>query len=230
MSSFAQYRLLLAKDLRQEFRTREMLTSMGLYAVLVLIVLGVMFSQISQGVEVTPLAGGLVWVLIVFASLLGLGRSLAYEHEQQALEGLLLVPMDRGVIYLAKATSNLLFLLAVELVVLPLFYFLFLTGETPATTFFFSVIPILTGTVGIAAVGTLLASISSNARSGDVLLAVLFIPVIFPLLYSCVASTIAALTGQVELMGTFGMGVVGSLGYDIIMLAVSWLLYEYVVG
>ena len=229
MSSFAQYRLLLAKDLRQEFRTREMLTSMGLYAVLVLIVLGVMFSQVGK-VEVMPLAGGLVWVLIIFAALLGLGRSLAYEHEQQALEGLLMVPMDRGVIYLAKVTSNLIFLLAVEAVVLPLFYFLFLTAEVAAPTFFFSIVPLLTGTVGISAVGTLLASISSNARSRDVLLAVMFIPVIFPLLYACVASTVAALTGQVELMGTFGMGIVASAGYDIIMLAVSWLLFEYVVG
>jgi heme exporter protein B len=86
--------------------------------------------------------------------------------------------MDRGVIYLAKVTSNLIFLLAVEAVVLPLFYFLFLTAEVAAPTFFFSIVPLLTGTVGISAVGTLLASISSNARSRDVLLAVLFLAVL----------------------------------------------------
>lgn len=227
---FTQYRLLLGKELRQEFRTREMLTSMGLYAFLVLIVLGAAFSQVEDLDSVAQLAGGLVWVIIVFASLLGLGRSFAYEKEGGALEGVLLAPVDRGAIYLAKFTSNLLFLAAVEIIVLPLFYFFFLTSSEPAPTFFASVLPLALGTVGISAIGTLLASITAHARSRDVLLAVLFIPVLFPLLYACVAATTAALAGSVELGGAFGIGVVGSLGYDIIMASVSWLLYDYVVG
>ena len=228
-SGFTQFRLLLAKDLRQEFRTREMLTSMGLYAFLVLIVLGVAFTQINDLRAISNLAGRLVWVIIVFASLLGLGRAFTYEKEGGALEGLLLAPLDRGAIYLAKFTSNLIFLGLVEIIVLPLFYFFFLTAVDPAPTFLASVLPLILGTVGISAVGTLLASITSHARSRDVLLAVLFIPVLFPLLYSCVAATTAALAGSVELGGAFGIGVVGSLGYDVIMCAVSWLLYDYVV-
>lgn len=228
--SFTQFRLLLGKDLRQEFRTREMLTSMGLYAFLVLIVLGAAFSQVGDMRAVADLAGGLVWVIIVFAALLGLGRAFAYEKEGGALEGVLLAPVDRGAIYLAKFCSNLIFLGIVELIVLPLFYFFFLTAADPAPTFFASVLPLFLGTVGVSAVGTLLATITSNARSRDVLLAVLFIPVLFPLLYSCVAATTAALAGTVELSGAFGIGVVGSLGYDIIMAAVSWLLYDYVLG
>lgn len=229
-SAFSQYRALLAKDLQQEFRTREMLTSMGLYAFLVLIVLGTAFTQVNDPAAIADLAGGLVWVIIVFASLLGLGRSFSYEKEGGALEGLLLAPLDRGVIYLAKATSNLIFLGVVELIVLPLFYFFFLTGTDPAPTFLASMLPVFLGTVGISAVGTLLSSITAHARSRDVLLAVLFIPVLFPLLYSCVAATTAALSGSVELGGAFGTGVVGCLGYDAIMAAVSWLLYDYVVG
>jgi heme exporter protein B len=220
----------LAKDLRLEFRTREMLTSMGLYAFLVLIVLGVAFTQVPDRRAIADIAGGLVWVIIVFAALLGLGRAFAYEKEGGAMEGLLLAPLDRGAIYLAKFASNLVFLGLVEVVVLPLFYFFFLTGAQPAPTFFASVLPIILGTVGISAVGTLLATITSHARSRDVLLAVLFIPVLFPLLYACVAATTAALAGSVELGGAFGIGVVGSLGYDIIMCAVAWLLYDYVVG
>ena len=228
--SFAQYCALLAKDVRQEFRTREMLTSMGLYAFLVLVVLGTAFTQVSDPAAIEELAGGLVWVIIVFAALLGLGRSFSYEQEGGALEGLLLAPLDRGTIYLAKASSNLIFLGIVELIVLPLFYFFFLTGSEPAPTFFASVLPLVLGTVGISAVGTLLASITAHARSRDVLLAVLFIPVIFPLLYSCVAATTSALAGVVDVGSAFGMGVVGCLGYDVIMLAISWLLYDYVVG
>lgn len=229
-SGFTQFRLLFAKDLRQEFRTREMLTSMGLYAFLVLIVLGAAFSQASDLRAVADLAGGLVWVIIVFAALLGLGRAFAYEKEGGAMEGLLIAPVDRGAIYLAKFASNLVFLGLVEIIVLPLFYFFFLTASEPAPTFFASMLPILLGTVGISAVGTLLATITSHARSRDVLLAVLFIPVMFPLLYACVAATTAALAGSIELAGAFGIGVVGSLGYDIIFAAISWLLYDYVVG
>ena len=229
-SSFTQFRLLLAKDLRQEFRTREMLTSMGLYAFLVLIVLGAAFSQVDNMHAVADLSGGLVWVIIVFASLLGLGRAFAYEKEGGAMEGLLLAPLDRGAIYLAKFVSNLVFLGLVEIIVLPLFYFFFLTSAEPAATFFASVLPLFLGTVGISAVGTLLATITSHARSRDVLLAVLFLPVLFPLLYACVAATVAALSGSVELYGAFGIGVVGALGYDVIMAAIAWVLYDHVVG
>jgi heme exporter protein B len=206
-----------------------MLTSMGLYAFLVLIVLGVAFTQVSDQRAIADLSGGLVWVIIVFASLLGLGRAFSYEKEGGAMEGLLLAPLDRGAIYLAKFASNLVFLGLVEVVVLPLFYFFFLTGTDPAPTFFASILPLFLGTVGIASAGTLLATITSHARGRDVLLAVLFIPVLFPLLYSCVAATTAALAGAVDLGGAFGIGVVGSLGYDVIMCAVSWLLYDYVV-
>ena len=113
---------------------------------------------------------------------------------------------------------------------LPLFYFFFLTGVDPAPTFFASVLPVVLGIVGISAVGTLLASITAHARSREVLLAVLFIPVMFPLLYACVAATTAALAGSVELFGAFGIGVAGSLGYDIIFTSVAWLLYDYVAG
>ncbi|MDO4399635.1 MAG: heme exporter protein CcmB [Coriobacteriia bacterium] len=229
-SGFTQFKLLLGKDLRQEFRTREMLTSMGLYAFLVLIVLGAAFSQVSDLRAVANLAGGLVWVIIVFAALLGLGRAFAYEKEGGAMEGMLLAPVSRGAIYLAKFVSNLVFLSIVEIIVLPLFYFFFLTAADPSPTFFASVLPILLGTVGISAVGTLLATITSHARSRDVLLAVLFIPVLFPLLYSCVAATTAALGGVLDLGGAFGIGVVGALGYDIIFTAIAWLLYDYVVG
>ena len=78
-STFAQYKTLLAKDLQQEFRTKEMLTSMGIYALLVLIVYGAALGQTAQATDVLQLSGGLLWALIVFTSLLGLNRS--FNHE-----------------------------------------------------------------------------------------------------------------------------------------------------
>lgn len=92
----------------------------------------------------------------------------------------MLVPLDRSVVFLAKATSNLLFLLLVEIIVLPLFYFFFLTTTNPADTWWMIVAPLLVGTIGIAGIGTLLSTITVNTRGKDVLLAVLFIPLVFP--------------------------------------------------
>ena len=110
-SSFSQFKVLFAKDMRREFRTKEMITSMGVYALLVLIVYGAALGQTSSKLDLLQMSGGLLWALFVFTSLLGLNRSFAYEKEQGALEGILLVPMDRGVIFLSKALSNFLFML-----------------------------------------------------------------------------------------------------------------------
>ena len=178
-STFRQYKTLLRKDLEQEFRTKEMLTSMGIYALLVIIVYGAALAQTSQTTDVLQMSGGLLWALIVFTSLLGLNRSFAHEKEQGCMEGILLVPMDRSVVFLAKSTSNLLFLLVVEVIAVPLFYFFFLTTTTPSESFWLLVVPLLVGTVGVAGIGTLLSTITINTRGKDVMLAVLFIPLIF---------------------------------------------------
>lgn len=122
-STFQQYKTLLGKDLRREFRTKDMLSSMGIYSLLVLVVYGAALSQTTRQFDILQMSGGLLWALIVFTSLLGLNRSFAHEKENGCLEGILLVPLDRSVVFLAKATSNLLFLLLVEIIVLPLFYF-----------------------------------------------------------------------------------------------------------
>jgi heme exporter protein B len=229
-STFRQYRILLGKDLRREFRTREMLTSMGIYAVLVLIVFGTALMQASAGFDVLPVAGGLIWALIVFTSLLGLNRSFSHEKEEAALEGIMLVPLDRSVIFLAKASANVLFLLVVEIITLPLFYFLFLSGSALAATFGLAIVPLLVGTIGIAGVGTLLATITVNTRGQDVLLAVLFVPLVFPLLYACVAATSVALLGGEDMMATFGPAVALAAAYDVIMILVSWLLYDFIIS
>jgi heme exporter protein B len=230
VSAFVHYRILLGKDLRREFRTRDMLTSMGIYTLLILIIFGVAFAQTTAPVDILQVSGGLFWALIVFTSLLGLGRSFAFEKEEGALEGVLLVPLDRSVIFLAKLTANLLLLLIVEVVAVALFFVFFLSGVTPAATLPLAIWPLLVGTVGIAGVGTLLATITANTRGRDVLLALLFVPLTFPLLYACVSATTLALTGAPALADAYAPALALAAGYDVIMLAVSWLLYDYVVS
>ena len=221
---------LLKKDLRQEFRTREMLTSMGIYALLVIIVYGAALALTARGIDIAHMGGGLLWVLIVFTSLLGLGRSFAHEKEQGCLEGILLVPLDRSCIFLAKATANILFMFAVEVITVPLFYFFFMTGEPVSPTLPAIVAPLLVGTIGMAGIGTMLSTITINTNAKDVLLAVLFIPLIFPLLYACVTATTAAITGTEFWTDLFVMPLVLACGYDVVMLLVCWVLYDFVVS
>ena len=225
-----QYRTLLAKDVRMELRTREMLVSMGVYALLVLTVYGAALSQTADSFDILSVSAGLLWALIVFTSLLGLGRSFSNETENGCLEGLLLAPVERPVIYLAKATSNLLFLLVVEAAVVPLFFLFFLSGAELAETTPFIVLPLLVGTVGVAGVGTFLTTMTLDTRGKDVLLAILFIPVVFPLLYACVSATSVALVGIEGQMVVFWRSLLLAGGYDVIMVAAAWGLYEFVLG
>ena len=224
-STFRQYKTLLRKDLEQEFRTKEMLTSMGIYALLVIIVYGAALAQTSQTTDVLQMSGGLLWALIVFTSLLGLNRSFAHEKEQGCMEGILLVPMDRSVVFLAKSTSNLLFLLVVEVIAVPLFYFFFLTTTTPSESFWLLVVPL-----GVAGIGTLLSTITINTRGKDVMLAVLFIPLIFPLLYACVSATTAVIVGAEGYADIMLTSLALAGGYDVIMILASWVLYDFVIS
>ena len=229
-SAFQQYKTLLRKDLQQEFRTHDMVVSMGLFALLVIIVYGASLAQTAASLDIVRMSGGLIWALIVFTSLLGLNRSFSHEKEQGCLEGILLVPLDRSVVYLAKATSNFLFLLAVEIIAVPLFVFFFMTTETFSDSFLFLVFPLLLGTVGIAGIGTMLSTITVNTRGKDVMLAVLFIPLIYPLLYACVTATTAAICGGEFWMDSYTMPLAMAAGYDVIMLALCWVLYDFIIS
>lgn len=222
--------VLLRKDIQREFRTREMLTSMGIYSLLVIIVFGVALSQSDARTDILKMSGGLIWAMITFTCLLGLNRSFSHEKENGCLEGLLLVPMDRGAVFLAKAVSNCLFMLLVEVIAVALFVFFFLTGDTIAETFPLITVTLLVGTIGMAAVGTLLSTITANTRGKDVMLAVLFIPFVFPLLYACVTATTAVMLGGQLFQDAYFPAMMLALGYDVIMSLVSWVLYDFVIS
>ena len=229
-SALAQYRVLLMKDLRQEFRTKEMLVSMGIYALLVIVVFGVALSFARPGADFLEVSGGLLWALVVFTSLLGLNRSFSHETENGCLEGLLLAPLDRGVVFLAKATSNLVFLAIVEVIAVPRYWVFFSSFATPAATAALIAVPLVLGSVGIAGIGTLLSTITAATRGKDVMLALLFVPIVFPLLYACVSATTAALVGGVLMEEAFATSLALAAGYDVVMLLASWVLYDFVVS
>ena len=229
-STWAHYVALLKKDLSQELHTKDMVTSMGLYALLVLVVYGASLAQAGSDVDIQQMSGGLLWAVILFTSLLGLNRSFSHEKEQGCLDGMLLVPMDRSVIFLAKATTNLLFLVVVEVVCVPLFFFFFLSQVGAASSWPMIIIPLVVGTIGIAGVGTILSTITINTRGKDVMLAVMFIPLLFPLLWSCVSATTCAMCAPEGWMNTFVTSLTLAGAYDVVMILISWVLYDFVIS
>ncbi len=229
-STWAHYVALLKKDLSQELHTKDMVTSMGLYALLVLVVYGAALAQAGSELDIQQISGGLLWAVILFTSLLGLNRSFSHEKEQGCLEGILLVPMDRSVIFLAKATANLFFLVVVEVACVPLFFFFFLGQVGVAPSWPIALIPLIVGSIGIAGVGTMLSTITINTRGKDVMLAVMFIPLLFPLLWACVSATTCALCAPEGWMSTFSASIALAGAYDMVMILLSWVLYDFVVS
>jgi heme exporter protein B len=186
----------LTKDLRIEVATREIVTTAGFFAVLVAVLASVAF--VTGPETTTRVAPGALWLSIVFASVLALGRTWQREREESAFVGLLVSPVPRAAIWCGKAGGVLLFLFAVEAVVVPLIALLFHV-ELPLVAGPLALVMVL-GTVGVAATGTLFGAMTVRTRARELLLATVLFPLLSPSLVSSVAATreifYAAVRGQ----------------------------------
>jgi heme exporter protein B len=228
-NGWQQFSAILRKDLAMELRTGEMITSMGLYTLLTMVVYFVALQAAGTSFDFVPFAPGLLWVSFIFMSMLGLNRSLVHEKDQGVIEALLLSPVDRPLIYFAKMIGNLVFMLIVEVLAIPVFYFLFLQGASIDANFWMLALAFIGGSIGIAGVGTLLATLTVNTKGQDFLLTVLMVPTMFPLLYGAVSATNVAFLSPDQLGKYWGsMAFVG--GFDVIMLLAAFGLYEFVIG
>jgi heme exporter protein B len=228
--SWRQFKAILRKDIVMELRTKEMVTSMGVYALLTMVIYQVALSQAGSAFDPRTIAAGLLWLAFVFTSMLGLNRSLVHEKDQGCLEALLLSPVDRPIIFFAKSIGNMIFLLIVQALTIPVFAFLFLQRSAYGGDIWMIPLALIGGAIGIAGVGTLLATMSVNTKGKDFVLAVLFIPLMYPLLLACVSATSAAVLGGDGYTAQFwsGMGMIAA--YDAIMIAAAYALYEFVIG
>ncbi len=175
----------LLKDLRIELSTGEILTTTGFFAILVAILASVSF---TTGNEATTRVGpGALWLAIVFASVLALGRSWQREREESAFTGLLVAPIPRAAIWCGKALGVLAFVMAVELVLVPLVALLFHV-DLPEVAWVLAPVMLL-GTVGVAAAGTLFGAMTVRTRARELLLAAVLFPLLSPALMSSVVAT-----------------------------------------
>jgi heme exporter protein B len=201
---------LARKDVLLELRSRDTLPAMLLFVVSTLVVFNFSLPAGSSRLA----AYGLLWVAIVFTALLGLGRAFAAEREQRLLDGLVLAPCDRSAIWLGKVASVFGLLVVAELVALPAFALFF--APVDATL----IAAVLLADVGLAAVGTLLAAMAVASRARELLLPLLFLPLVIPLVVGGVGATVAA--DPARYLGFLVL-------YDLLFAILSWATFEYVV-
>lgn len=222
-----QFMAILRKDLIRELRTREMLLSMFLFVMLALVIFHYAFGADGDA-DLTSFTGGMLWVTFVFAALLGLNRSFAQEKDEQCLDGLLLCPVDRVTIFLAKAAGNLVFLLVIQAVSVPVFTLFFVERSYLADLGLF-VLVLLLADLGICTLGTLLATISMNTRARDLLLPVVFLPLIVPVLIAATSATTGIFAGSADLGGLAArLGFLAA--FDAVFLVAAYGTYDFAIG
>jgi len=210
------------KDFVTEFKTRELFSSMFIFALLVIVIF--IFSIDLSIVKANQVGPGILWVAFLFAGTLGLNRSFMLEKENGCLEGLILTPADRTAIYFGKLLSNLVFLLIMEAFILPLFMIFFnvdlMAHLGPL------LLVIFLGTVGFCAIGTLLSSLSSNLKTREIMLPILLYPVIVPVVIGAVRLTGQLLAG--ETLGAMMNWVGLILAFDVIYIGVSIITIDHI--
>ena len=213
---------IVAKDLAAELRTREMLGAMFVFALLVIFIFNFAFELRAE--DQRTLAPGVLWVAITFSGMLGLSRSFIREKDRGSLDGLLLAPVDRGVIFLGKMLGNALFITVIDLIILPVFVVLF---DIPIATLPHLGVIVILGTIGLSGVGTLFSAMAVHTRAREILLPVLLFPLIVPVILSAVKLSAAVIDDLpfAEVQQWFNLLVV----FDLVFAVLSFLFFDYVV-
>ncbi len=221
MREFArQVYAVLAKDITAELRTKDIMSSVLVFAILVLVIFSFAFQPTAQTVAL--IAPGVLWVTFSFAGVLGLNRSFILEKDQGCLQGLMLCPVDRASIYAGKMLGSLIFMLAVEAATLPVFAILF---NLPLFMPEIILVTVL-ATIGFAAVGTIFSAMAVNTRAREIMLPILFFPIIVPVIIAAVKFSGGIL--MQESLGSLGHWLQLIIAFDVIFLAVTAITFEYV--
>lgn len=219
-SYFHKVAAIVWKDVVTELHTKEKFSAMFTFAILVTVIFNFAFELRTE--DKAAVAAGVLWVAFAFAGVLGLNRSFAQEKEGGCLEGLMLVPVDRSVLYAGKMVGNLLSMLVTEAIILPVF--MVLLDVQVFSVLLMSII--LLGTIGFVSVGTLVSAMAVNTRTREVLLPILLFPLLIPVLIATVKATAIVLAGGsldglsswLQLLGV----------YDIIFVTLAALTFEFV--
>lgn len=211
------------KDLVTERRTKANFASVVSLATLMLLLFG--FALGPDAAALRAAAAGVLWLTVIFSGALAFNRSYQLELEDGAIEQLLLYPGDRGAIFLGKLAANLVFVLSMEVAVIPVAAVLYHISPPPAWPTLLLVL--LLGTVGFVTLGTFYAAMASRVRSREVVLPLLLFPMLVPVLIAAAEATVALLNGN--LMGDAGAWIRLLAVFDVIFFVAAGLAFQYVV-
>jgi heme exporter protein B len=218
---FTKILIIFWKDILAELRTKEFIVSVLVFALLVLVIFSFAFG--TQAATVEMVGSGILWVALTFGGVLGFNRIFAVEKENSRLEGLMLCPIDRAVIYWGKLASSFTFMLVIAVIVTPIFLVLFnLPLFLPRLA-----LVIVLAIIGFAAVGTLFSAVAINTRARDIMLPILFLPVVVPVIVAAVNATTSVLAGKP--WGDMSTSLQIMIAFDIIYLVLATLVFEFVV-
>lgn len=219
--SRAAFAAILGKDLRSELRTLQSLPAMALFAVTTFVIFRFGLDRTSLS---GSLAAGVLWATLLFAAVLGINRLFVAEREEGGFDAIRLAPIDRSALFAAKAAALLIYLLALELIAVPIFGLFFLRdlgGLAPLT------LVLLLADLGLAATGTLISSMAVNSRARDLLVPLVLLPLVVPLMIAATGATepLLALGGPgYHRFGTWLM-VLGL--YDLIFGLVGYAVFDF---
>lgn len=211
------------KDLTLEWRTRQLLSIMVMFAVAVVILFN--FALETKLDAVRNVTVGLLWTTVLLAATLGLSRTMAIEQENRSFTGVLLSPIHRSALYLGKVLSSLLFVLVLEAVLIGLFSLFFNKPFWRPGVW----LMLFMGTLGYVAAGVLIASMTIQIRAREVLLPVLLLPLSLPCILAAATGTSLFLFPQLPQWSELQSPLSLILAYDLMMIVAGLATYRYVV-
>jgi heme exporter protein B len=214
--------ILLAKELRLEFRTREILTATVVFSLVVIM----LFSYVIEptAAESRRYGPGLLWIAFLFAGSLMLHPSFAREQSNDTLDALRMTPISPFAIVLGKLLANFVFLSVTELVLVPVFAVLY--NLSLAGIVWRLILVLVLGTLGLVTTGTVFSAISAHARMRELLLPLLLLPFLTPMLIAASEATAGLLSEQPALDRTW---VTFLAGFDLVFLVTTWLLCNFLI-
>jgi heme exporter protein B len=212
----------LRKDLRLEWRSRDSITGMLFFSLLVVVVFSLAFDPTAAVSR--QIAGGILWIVLLFAAVTALNQSWTREQRNHVLDAHRLAPSSPAALFLGKALANFIFVTAVELMLAPLFtvfYNLRVLGEG---WLLLLVLPL--GTWALVANGTFFAALGLRTRNREMMLPLILFPISIPALLAMIQATTAILTGEFEPK----LWIQLLTGYDIAFTTVCLLLFEVILN
>lgn len=207
------------KELQTELRAREVIGAMAAFSVLAVVIFGLAFDLSPRMDLIVP---GVLWGILLFAGVLGLNRSFGSEVDKGSLAALLLAPVDRSVVYFGKVLANFLFILATQVLVLPIMLIIFDINLFRL----WILVGLLLGILGYVFVGTLFAALTVSVRARESLLPILLLPVMMPLFVAGVGLT--ALVLNEREFGDFDHWLLMLGTYDLIFVVIAYLVFDLI--